>query len=563
MANLRSLVLLIAAGAGLARAAAAAEVVGVAAAGREVFVRLEPGEQLSKGAQLALVPKGRPLQVVEVVGQHARLQSDLASGAKLHQKVSVPRSGPQMEAPPREPWKVAPAKDAQEAARERALAEQWEAWSRKQTPWIDDPRPRGQDPDRRLDGQVTVVAAGVRGGQGEQWALLRIGNNVQWQGIGGSPLSWRHDAAIWVEQWLAQPGASERRAMQVRQAQLSVDPNAVRAWGAALGRVWVPEGAGSATVDGATLLVRPLPQLEITGFGGLLPSIVSTGFRQDAWRVGGAARLRGTVAGWQSVVGADWSTGKVAGGWDRQLGALLWRAEHPRLGLLQGDFGWAAGQADLSGTAWADQGPAKAGWRPVRAVVDYAPTWLGDWRPRLRYTFLRSELTRELAWVLPNQGWSTATSHSLSAWLDLPSWRGWQTSTALWSSLTASEDPWESWRFGGTLQALRPNWPGPNWNGQLVAVVQTGPYLSGGSLSAGADWSPGPRWRWHARLRWSHDRVETSSSSAEALDVRAGMDWGRHPWIIGMSVGGRQTLWTDVPAKSNWLDATATLTYRL
>jgi hypothetical protein len=64
-------------------------------------------------------------------------------------------------------------------------------------------------------------------------------------------------------------------------------------------------------------------------------------------------------------------------------------------------------------------------------------------------------------------------------------------------------------------------------------------------------------------LRWSHDRVELSSSSAEAIDVRAGVDWGRHPWLIGVSVGGRQTLWTDVQAQSNWLDATANLTYRL
>ncbi len=362
---------------------------------------------------------------------------------------------------------------------------------------------------------------------------------------------------------MSQPGAASRRSVQVRQAQLSVDPSAARPWGAAVGRVWVPDGSGSATVDGATVLIRPLPQLEITGFGGLLPSIASTGIQQDAWRVGAAATLRATLAGWRTRTSLDWSAGKVANGWDRQLGALLWLSEHPQLGQLTGELEWAAGQADLGGTAWAAQGPAQSGWRPLRALVDYAPAWLGAWRPRLRYSFVRSELTRELAWVLPNQGWGTASYHALAAWLDTPVWRGIQTSASLWSSLTSSEDPWEDWRFGGTVQAVKPGWPGPRWSSQVTAVLQTGPYLSGGSLSAGADWSPGLKWRWHGRLRWSHDRVESSSSSAQAMDVRGGFDWGLHPWIVGVTLGGRQTVWTDVPAQSNWLDATATLTYRL
>lgn len=546
-----------------AAAAHAAEVTGVAAAGREVHLKLDPGEGLAVGQLLPMGPKAPPLQVVEVLGQRARLLGAQPAALKLHQKVAVPAGPAGAMPPPREAWKVAPPIDRKQSESERQQALQWHGFVQEWSPWISDPHLRGQDPDRRLDGQVTIVAAGVRGSGDEQWALLRLGNNLQWEGMFGSPLSWRHDAAVWFEQWLSQPGAASRRSIQVRQAQLSIDPNGMRPWGAAVGRVWVPEGAGSATVDGATMAVRPLPQLEITGFGGLLPSIASTGLQQDAWRVGAAAKLRGTLAGWRAVSSLDWSTGKVANGWDRQLGALQLRAEHPRLGQLFGDLEWAAGQADLSGTAWADQGPANSGWRPLRGLVDYAPAFLGNWRPRLRYAFQRSELTRELAWVLPNQGWGTGTYHSLAGWLDLPVWRGIQTSTSLWSSLTSSEDPWEDWRFGGTLQALKPGWPGPRWNSHVTAVLQTGPYLSGGSLSAGADWSPGLRWRWHGRLRWSHDRVESSSSSAEAIDVRGGFDWGRHPWIVGLTIGGRQTVWTDVPAQSNWLDATATLTYRL
>lgn len=545
----------------------AAEVTGVAAAGREVHLKLGPGESAQVGAAVVLVAKGAPMTVVEVVGDRLRLQGPQPAAVKLHQKVPLPPAQPGQAAAgtaePQHAWQVAAPVDPKIAEQQRAQSLRWQGLTQQWQAWIDDPHPRGLDPDRRLDGQISLTAVGLSGSGDEQFALLRLANNLQWQGMFGTPLSWRHDAAVWFEQWLSQPGAASRRAIQVRQAQLSVDPNAMRAWGAAVGRVWVPDGAGSATVDGANVLLRPLPFLELTAFGGLLPSIASTGIQQDAWRIGAAARIRGTVAGWLGLASVDWSTGKVAGDWDRQLGALQGRAEHPRLGRLSGDLEWAAGQADLRGTAWANQGPANSGWRPLRAVVDYAPAYLGAWKPRLRYSFVRSELTRELAWVLPNQGWGTGTSHSLAAWLDAPNWRGWQSSASLWSSLTASEDYWEDWRFGGTFQLGRPAWPGPRWNSQVVAVLQTGPYLSGGSLSAGADWSPGLRWRWHGRLRWSHDRVELSSSSAQAVDVRAGVDWGRHPWLIGVSIGGRQTLWTDVQAQSNWLDATANLTYRL
>ena len=541
--------------------AQAAEVVDVAAAGRQVFVQLRDGEVAAVGDSVLVGNPPVVMQIVVIVGHHLRLQGERAANVKPHAAVKLPQTAGLGGPPKPREWKVAHVREPTPAMAREAEVLRWQEASQQWAPFVADPRLRGRDPEQRLDGQVTLTAAGVVGA-GENWALLRLGNALRWQGIGGTPLTWQHDAALWLEQWAREPGVSSSRAMQVRQAALSLDTTPMRTLGGSLGRVWVPEGAGSATVDGATLALRPHPQVEITGFAGLLPSITSTALQSDAWRTGLGAIWRGEVGEWQGTARLNWSGGKIAAAWDRQVGGLTFRGLHPRLGKVSGELELAAGQADLSGTAWASQGPAPSGVRPLRAMLDVAPGYFSTWPVRLRYSYQRSELTRELAMLLPNQGWSTARGHGLSAWLDAPAWRGVHLAGSAWTSYTASEDKWESWRVGGTLQANVPGWPGPRWNGRATAIVQTGPYLLGGSLSAGADWMPTQNWRWHTTLRWSHDRVQTSSSSDEALDVRGGVDWGRHPWVLGLSVGGRKTVWSNVATRIDWLDVAATLTYR-
>lgn len=540
----------------------AAQVTGVSSGGREVHVKLADHESVQPGASVQAGPRTPPLRVVEVVGQRARLWSDQPVQLAVHQQLSMPHAvRATAPLPPRQAWRLTSKPDA--AAGEKLAAQQtrWQILQEAWQPWIAAPLRRGGAPARQIKGQVNLAAVGVAGDS--PWAALRMGHDVQWLGVMGTPLAWRHDVAVWVEPWQASAGPSANRALQVRQAQLSLDPQFSRPWGAALGRVWVPEGGASATLDGAAVRVRPLPQLEITSYAGSVPSLRTTAVQPSAWRAGAAAVWRGRWRGWQSELGADGSLGRVAGGWDRGQVALRARGEHQRLGRAEAELQLGLGQASLADTAWASEAAPPGGVRPLRATLDYAPTQLGRWRPRLRYQYTASELTRELAWTLPNQGWGTAQSHALSGWLELPNWWGLRTAASGWASLTSSEDPWEDWRFGGTVQLSKPGWPAGNCDSQLVAVAQTGPYLSGGSLAAGLVWSPGLQWSWHGRLRWNHDRVETSGSTAQGLDARIGLDWGRHPWSVGLSFGGRRTLWTDVEVTRDWLDATVNATYRL
>lgn len=540
----------------------AAEVSGIAAGGREWHIRLTPHESLQVGEVVRAGQQQTPMQVVEVVGRRARLWSDQPVQAMAQQRLELPVNG-RLAAPPpvRQRWRTPPPRDILAPAQLAEHLAQWRLLTQTWQPWIQDPLRRGGLARQHIKGQVGLAAIAVAGDA--PWTALRINNDLQWLGVLGSSMSWRHDVALWIEPWTTSAGPSADRMLQLRQAQLSLDPRFSRPWGADLGRVWVPEGGGSSTLDGAALRLRPLPHLEITTYAGSLPSLRTTAFQQSAWRAGAAAAWRGSLRGWQGEATADGSLGQIDRGWDRGQASLRVRGEHGRWGRADAELQLAIGQANLDGTAWAGQSRHPGGLRPVRGVLDYAPGALGRWSPRLRYQYTASELTRELAWSLPNQGWGTSQSHALAGWLHLPNWWGLRTATSGWASWTASEDPWEDWRFGGTLQIAKPGWPISAVETQLIAVAQTGPHLSGGSLAASAVWSPGLHWSWHARLRWNRDRVESSGSTAQGLDARMGVDWGRSPWSLGVSAGGRRTLWTDVEIERDWLDVTTHATYRL
>lgn len=549
-------------GLGASAFAYAAEVTGIAAGGREWHIRLAPQESLHVGEVVRAGQQYTPMVVVEVVGRRARLWSDQPAQAMAHQKLQLPENG-QLAAPPavRQRWRKTPLRDdlAPEQLAEQRV--QWRMLNQAWQPWIQDPLRRGGTARQQIKGQVGLAAVGLAGDA--PWASIRMNNDLQWTHILGSALSWRHDLAVWLEPWTTSAGPLADRVLQLRQAQLSLDPQFARPWGADLGRVWVPEGGGSSTLDGAALHLLPLPNVEVTAYAGSLPSLRTTAMQRSAWRAGAAAAWRGTLRGWQGEAKADGSLGQIDRGWDRGQASLRARGEHGRWGRADAELQLAIGQASLVDTAWAGQSRQLAGVRPVRGALDYAPGALGRWSPRLRYQYAASELTRELAWSLPNEGWGTSRSHSLAGWLHLPGWWGLRTAASGWASWTASEDPWEDWRFGGTLQVAKPGWPIKAIETQLVAVAQTGPHLSGGSLAASALWSPGWHWSWHARLRWNHDRVESSGSTAQGIDARLGVDWGRSPWSLGMSAGGRRTLWTDVEVERDWIDVTAHATYRL
>jgi hypothetical protein len=297
-------------GLGTTDTAHAAEVSGVAAGGREWHIRLTPHESLQVGEVVRAGQQQTPMQVVEVVGRRARLWSDQPVQVMAQQRLELPLNG-RLAAPPpvRQRWRTPPPRDIVAPAQLAEHRAQWRLLTQTWQPWIQDPLRRGGLARQHIKGQVGLAAIAVAGDA--PWTALRINNDLQWLGVLGSSMSWRHDVALWIEPWTTSAGPSADRMLQLRQAQLSLDPRFSRPWGADLGRVWVPEGGGSSTLDGAALRLRPLPHLEITTYAGSLPSLRTTAFQQSAWRAGAAAAWRGSLRGWQGEATADGSLGQI------------------------------------------------------------------------------------------------------------------------------------------------------------------------------------------------------------------------------------------------------------
>lgn len=546
----------------LPHATHAAEVTGMAAGGREIFVRLAPGETLVVGQQVPLGKKAPALRVVEVVGQRARLQADEPAPLRPRDRLTVPA----VATPPiavRQPWQVAPPPPSDRALALQRQADVWQAAMQTRLPWIEDAHVHGRSLATHWSGQLTLVGIAMadRGG-GPAWGLLRVANRLEVQGLAGTPLAWRHDLALWLDHATGVPGSSPRRTAQVRQAELALATTPTRALGGTLGRTWAPDGTSAGMLDGATLRLRMAEGVEAFAFGGLLPSLASTAMELQSSRYGVAVQAQGDLGRWRSFGQASWSQARLGGGADRQLLGLMARGEHPRFGEAWAELELATSRADLSGTAWAGRDTGAA-VRPTRALASWlGPNWSG-WQGRLRYAYFRIEPTRELAWTMPGAAWNTSQSQQVYASLDVPRLRSVELQAAGWGSWSTSADPWESWRWGSLVRARLPAWPTPAWAWSATVLGQSGTTLTGGSFAIGSEWLPAEKWRWHARVRYSLDRVETVGVRSDALDLRAGVDWGRSPWLVGVTVGGRQTLWTDAALATDWVDLSLVVSRRL
>jgi len=556
-------------GATLARPTLAAEVAGLGAGGREVYLRLEPGESLAVGDALQVGgKKGQRLQVVEVVGRRARLEAAQPVALRVKDQVKIQAVASQEpEAAAIEAghaWKVAPAPPPGRAGQLAQQAQLWREVTQQRQPWVDDVHILGREPETRIGGHLTLVAAGLLDrAAGQSWGLMRLANRLDVEGLFGTPVAWHHDLSAWMDSLGGVPADSQRRMWQVRQAELALATSPSRVLGGSIGRGYAPEGAGAGAIDGSTLRLRLDESFELLAFGGFLPSIASTAFDAQAYRFGAAAQAHGQIGGWRSWSQASWSLARQGTAWDRQLMGLVARGEHQQLGEVQGEVELAAGAIDLSGTTWAHQGAQDTGVRPVRGLFQWSAPSLRGWMPRLRYSYYRAEMTRELAWTLPLSGWSASQYHQMYATLDTPRVRGFDFQAAGWGSKTNSADPWESWRWGTSLRIGLPQWPSPAWNWSATFAGQSGTTLTGASAALAGDWSFAQAWRWHARVRYAHDRVETSAVRSDAIDARVGFDWGNSPWIVGITVGGRSTLSTDAAVTPDWLDATLLVARRL
>ncbi len=549
----------------LARWGVAAEVSGVAAGGREVYLQLAPGESLEVGA---VVPAGKSapaLTAVEVVGARVRLEAAepvaLRAKDRLDLLSGTPPSAMPLPPPPKG-WKLAPPGLAGRAEILKGQAETWRRVLVARRPWVDDVRRMGGQRPARVDGQVTLVGVGLLGQDGRSYALARLGNRLDVLGIAGTPLSWRHDLAVWLDSLGGVPSRAGRRTWQVRQAELSLATAQGRSLGGALGRTLVPQGAGAGPIDGAALRLRLAEGVEASAFGGLTPSLASSAPDLRGQRLGAAVVVTGQTARWQGWAQAGWSLSRQDQAWDPHLLGLAGRLAHASGGEAEAELEVAAGAIDLQGTAYGGLARQDAELRPVRGLFGLAGPRLAGWQPRVRYSYYRAEITRELALALALPAWSPSRYHQVFATLDTPRLGRFEWQLQGWGSWTSSADVRESRRAGASLQTRLEQWPSPAWSWQLTLLGQDGSDLRGGSVALSGAWMPNDRWHPHARLRYALDRLQPSELRSESLDARLGVDWGSARWLVGVSLGARQTLSTSPYSTVDWLDATLLVSHR-
>ncbi|MBM4345799.1 MAG: hypothetical protein FJ100_20705, partial [Deltaproteobacteria bacterium] len=172
-----------------------------------------------------VVGSGKQAQVAEVVGRRARLTLAAPAGVRKGDKITLAAQapGPTADPPPTVPqrsWRPRPPAVARDDV---AFQAQWQAWHAAWSPYLDPPRVHGRDPASRVDGTFTALAAVVASGA-QPWALVRLGSQLAWSGVGGTPLGWQHDVSLWIDQLGWSPRAAGRRLAQVRQAQVVWQP---------------------------------------------------------------------------------------------------------------------------------------------------------------------------------------------------------------------------------------------------------------------------------------------------------------------------------------------------
>lgn len=547
----------------LARRATGAEVTGTAAGGREIYLQLAPGETLQAGAVISAGKSAPALTVVEVVGPRARLEAAEPVALRARDHFDLPATAlPPVASPPPRAWQLAPPGLAGRAEILRQQAEAWRTVLVARGPWVEDVRRMGRERSARVAGQVTLVGVGLLGRDGRSYALARLSNRLDVLGIGGTPLGWRHDIAVWLDSLGGVPSRAGRRTLQVRQAELNLATAPGRALGGAVGRTLAPLGAGAGPIDGAALRMRLGDGVEASAFGGLTPSIASTAPDLRGQRLGAGVVVTGKTASWLGWAQAGWSLSRQDQAWDPHLFGLAGRLAHASGAEVEAELEVAAGAIDLQGTAYGGLARQDGGLRPVRGLFGLVGPRLAGWQPRVRYSYYRAEITRELALAAPLPAWSPSRYHQLYATLETPRLGHVDLQAHGWTSWTESADPRETRRAGASLQTRLAQWPGPKWSWLLTLLGQDGTDLRGGSVALSGAWLPSERWQPHARLRYALDRLQPTGLRSETLDARLGVDWGSARWLVGVTVGARQTLSASPDATVDWLDATLLVSHR-
>lgn len=541
--------------------AQAAEVTGLSAQrsepgrGREVFLRLEPGETATAGEVIAIGKRPDRLEIVEVVGQRARArlpQGTLRPG----EVVPLPRKPPAQPAPQPTPWQI----QAEPPPPDPLAAQAWTLLAQAPRPLRVD-RPGGvRTSGTTVRGDVTLVGVGVLAPTtGEAWGLARLSSRLDVQGLAGTALGWRHDLALALDDLGGMPGSSPRRRFLVRQLELALQTTPQRRWGGSAGRTLVAEGAGSTAIDGAMARFRPTAELELHAFGGLAPSPISTAPDLEAPRVGAGATLDlPNGKGWARLA---WSTGRTAGGQEPHLLGLSAHLGEGRHGRAWAELELAAGQPDLQGTGWQARQDA-AVVRPLRGLLSWEAPELAGWRAQFRYTYQDLEPTRALALALRDTPWGPARTHGL--WLAAEGTAGgWRIEPAAWGRLTQTNDPYESGGFGGGVRVARPFGTDGRWLTHLATWLQHGGTLTQASLGGGTELAVRPDLRVHGRLRLGGGWLQTTAVPALDLEGRLGADWALRAWSLGLTVGSQRTWDLDGGLGTAWLDATLVLSRRL
>ena len=530
----------------------------------EAFLKLTKDEALAAGDHLK-ASGGEAVEVLEVVGQRARVRVPAKGGLRVGDKLGGSRSQePKANPLAAKLWKVAPGAvtGASSAAanfdRDRAIWRRLRAAQR--TLIVARKQARGQGETGQLRGDITLIGLGLMPtGDSPSWGALRLSNRLQWQGVAGLPLDYRQELSLYLDSiGDGQGGLRARRPLQVRRLELAMAVSPERSVGGRLGRIVVGDGAGGQLVDGAATNLRLGQRVTIEAYGGMGPNLVSMAPQFDVARFGAGATWTGRLFGDQALAALAWGGQLFDGSLDRQLLGSRLHLTLPWVGRVDGQFDAALQQSE--------PGSAEPPLQPHRGWLGISSPEFWGWRARLRYSYYRALSSRELqatmAWaVLPE-----SRQHDLYLQFDSTRAGGWWWIPALWTGHRAGGDALDGFRLGGTLRAgvTVGRW---SWNGSLgaqsplssVADAWVGSSMRGASVALGGRFQATDSLALSARLDSHVDEVLPVAVTAWRAGGRLGVDWARGPWLVDVNLGLDKGIDVASPWPANaveWLDLT-------
>lgn len=545
-----------------AQRAGAAQVTGSAGrsgGGTEVFLKFGPHDKAVAGGELRGA-RGWRLRVDEVIGERGRATL-VAGRAPGSGELTVGHQAGGGAAAP-DPWAFAPSTAPRSAP--HLSAADWRALRVRALPVVPSRRTRAQGEDAQTtSGDIALLAIAARDlSRGRTWTFSALHSRLEMPSVGGSALSWAHDAVLRYDGIGAtQGGERARRLLAVRRARLGWRTG----WGGlGMGRLVMDTGASGRTVDGASAHATIGEWGRVTAWAGTAPDPVSLGLLTDTALFGigwaGARRSGALQTRWR----AGYAGQLVQGLLDPHRVDATVSLDHKELGELDAAATLALGRGNLAGTALAALVVAPVvvsrGWLSLATRRRHGRLY------RLRYSFHEPVADRLGARSLPWDVWTGGRSHLLSMDLDHDASTRWWWRPTLHAAWLSSPEAYDGPRVG---LALRGGFRGQRWSPHAALHAESGLAFTADGRAAGPT-RGGGAWvgtalilsrAWHVDgrvgARW--DEVLPVARAAARVRTSLGVRWLHGPWLVALQSGHDSVLAADPTvgqANMDWLDVT-------